>query len=76
LEVVALIRALSGIQDLETVAYAAEAGQFSNAGFQSVICGPGDIAQAHRPDEFIAIDQLEQGVQFMKRVINTFSRNA
>jgi acetylornithine deacetylase len=55
------------------VAYAAEAGQFSNAGFQSVICGPGDIAQAHRKDEFISVDQLEKGVHFIRRVIAAFS---
>lgn len=41
------------------VPYAAEAGQFQQAGYSTVICGPGDIAQAHRPDEFIEISQLE-----------------
>jgi acetylornithine deacetylase len=73
LEVVDLIKKLSGNEHLQTVAYAAEAGQFSNAGFQSVICGPGDIAQAHRKDEFISVDQLEKGVHFIRRVIAAFS---
>jgi len=73
LEVVDLIKKLSGKDHLQTVAYAAEAGQFSNAGFQSVICGPGDIAQAHRKDEFISVEQLEQGVNFIRRVIAEFS---
>lgn len=73
LEVVDLIKKLSGKDHLQTVAYAAEAGQFSNAGFQSVICGPGDIAQAHRKDEFISVEQLEQGVNFIRRVIAAFS---
>ncbi|MEE4201591.1 acetylornithine deacetylase [Erythrobacter sp.] len=48
------------------VSYAAEAGQFSEAGFSTVICGPGSIEQAHQPDEFIARSQLEAGALFMQ----------
>ncbi len=73
LEVVPLIKSLSGKEELITVSYAAEAGQFSEAGFQSVICGPGDIAQAHRANEFISKEQLEEGVEFMFRLIEEFS---
>lgn len=73
LEVVTLIKKLSGIEHLQTVAYAAEAGQFANAGFQTVICGPGDIAQAHRKDEFISVAQLEKGVNFIRKIIQEFS---
>lgn len=72
-EVVDLIRRITGRQDLETVAYAAEAGQFANAGFQSVICGPGDIAQAHRADEFISVEQLEGGVNLLRNLIDELS---
>ncbi|MEM1321210.1 MAG: acetylornithine deacetylase [Bacteroidota bacterium] len=67
--IVPLIKALSGRADLGTVAFAAEAGQFAEAGFEAVICGPGDIAQAHRANEFIAATQLEQGMAFMQRLI-------
>ena len=73
LEVVDLIKELSGRTDLGTVAYAAEAGQFANEGFQSVICGPGDIAQAHRADEFIHKAQLDEGVAFMHRLVDKLS---
>jgi acetylornithine deacetylase len=73
LEVVELIKRLSRSSNLQTVSYAAEAGQFSNEGFQSVICGPGDIAQAHRKDEFISVEQLEKGVNFIRRIIEEFS---
>lgn len=73
LSVVELIRELSGNDRPHTVAYAAEAGQFANGGFESVICGPGDIAQAHRANEFISIDQLEKGVALIRRVIERFS---
>ncbi len=51
------------------VAYAAEAGQFQGAGFSTVICGPGDIAQAHQSDEFVEISQMQRGAQFMRRLI-------
>ncbi|MEM9648707.1 MAG: acetylornithine deacetylase, partial [Bacteroidota bacterium] len=51
-EVVDLIKRISGNSKLNTVSYAAEAGQFANEGFQSAICGPGSIAQAHRANEF------------------------
>lgn len=66
--VVALIQKLSGVQQTDTVAYAAEAGQFAEGGFEAVICGPGDIAQAHRANEFIEISQLEKGLEMMERL--------
>jgi acetylornithine deacetylase len=50
------------------VPYAAEAGQFQGAGFSTVICGPGSIAQAHQPDEYIEIQQMERGAAFMLRL--------
>lgn len=72
LSVVSLIRKLSGEQTLKTVAYAAEAGQFAEGGFEAVICGPGDIAQAHRANEFIEIEQLKKGLEFIERLILEF----
>ncbi len=54
--------------NVHTVAYAAEAGQFAQAGFDSIICGPGDIAQAHRPNEFISREQLRLGEEFIYKV--------
>ena len=72
-EVVDLIKRLSGNSKLDTVSFAAEAGQFANEGFQSAICGPGSIEQAHRADEFIAIEQLEKGVEFMNKLIAELS---
>lgn len=73
LSVVELIKKLSGNNSLHTVAYAAEAGQFMQGGFEAVICGPGSIAQAHRANEFISIEQLEKGVVFIKRLIEELS---
>jgi acetylornithine deacetylase len=50
------------------VPYAAEAGQFQEAGFSTVICGPGSIEQAHQPDEYVDRTQMERGAAFMLRL--------
>lgn len=55
------------------VPYAAEAGQFQGAGFSTVICGPGSIDQAHQPDEYVEISQMERGAAFMRRLIEDLS---
>jgi len=68
-DVVALIKSITPVQETGTVAYAAEAGQFSNGGFQSVICGPGSIAQAHRANEFIEKEQLALGVEMLEALV-------
>ena len=71
--IVNLIKRVSGRTDTSTVAYAAEAGQFSNAGFPSVICGPGDIAQAHRANEFVAKEQLAACMTMIERLAEALS---
>ena len=50
------------------VSYATEGGGYGEHGFPAVICGPGDIAQAHGPDEFVALKQMELGAAMMARV--------
>jgi len=63
------VRALTGDNAAaQVVSYAAEAGQFAAAGFPTVICGPGSIEQAHQPNEYIAIDQMQRGADFMERL--------
>ena len=73
LSIVPLVRKLSGRNDLTAVAYAAEAGQFAEAGFESVICGPGDIAQAHRANEFVAKEQLDLCMTMLRNLVTEFS---
>jgi acetylornithine deacetylase len=68
-DVVGLIKKISGNSNWDTVSYAAEAGQFANEGFQSAICGPGNIAQAHRANEFIAKAQLDKGMEMLYKLI-------
>jgi acetylornithine deacetylase len=55
------------------VAYAAEAGQFQEAGFSTVICGPGSIEQAHQPNEYVERAQMERGAAFMLRLAEMLS---
>ncbi|MEO1135502.1 MAG: acetylornithine deacetylase [Pseudomonadota bacterium] len=64
-----LAKAITGHNSTDVVAYAAEAGQFQEAGFSVVICGPGSIDQAHQANEFIALDQVRQGTEFIRRLI-------
>lgn len=64
-----LLRALTGDNALRAASYTAEAGQFRQAGIPSVICGPGSIDQAHRPNEFIATSQLIKGVEIFSKLV-------
>ncbi|MEO1553488.1 MAG: acetylornithine deacetylase [Pseudomonadota bacterium] len=64
-----LLRALTGDNALRAVAYATEAGQFHQAGMEAVICGPGSIDQAHTPNEFIAVNQLREGVAIFDKLV-------
>ncbi len=53
-----------------TVPFASEAGRFQLAEIPTVVCGPGSIDQAHQPDEFIAVAQIEACIGFMRRLID------
>jgi acetylornithine deacetylase len=55
----ALLRALSGLNSTGVASYATEGGLFQDAGVSTVVCGPGSIDQAHQPNEFVEIAQLE-----------------
>ena len=72
-DVVELIKKITGNSNIKTVSFAAEAGHFANAGFNSAICGPGDIAQAHRADEFISKEQLNKGVEMINKLVEELS---
>ncbi|MFJ5369343.1 acetylornithine deacetylase [Bosea sp. CER48] len=60
---------LSGRNHTIAVAYATEAGHFQQAGLPTVVCGPGSIDQAHQPDEYITLEQLEAGETFMRKLM-------
>ncbi len=68
-DITALAQALSRNRTTTKVAYAAEAGLFQQAGIPSIICGPGSIEQAHKPNEFVALDQVARCEAFLERLV-------
>ena len=72
----ALAFALTGANASEAVSYATEAGIFQEAGFPAIVCGPGDIAQAHKPDEFIDLSQIDLCASFLRALAKRLSGSA
>jgi len=70
-EAVRLATELTGDNRTGRVSFGTEAGLFNNAGIPTVVCGPGFIDQAHKPDEFISLEQLAQGEAFLRRLMGT-----
>ncbi|HEX4105965.1 MAG TPA: acetylornithine deacetylase [Rhizomicrobium sp.] len=66
---IALARELTGANQIEAVAYGTEAGQFQRYGIPAVICGPGSIDQAHKPDEFCALSEYDSCEVFLRKLI-------
>lgn len=64
----AIARKATGLNSTGTVAFVTEASLFADAGVPAIVCGPGDIAQAHQPDEFIEITQLDSCLGFLERI--------
>ena len=56
----------------EAVAFATEAPYFGQLGMETIVLGPGDIAQAHQPDEYLSMDRLEPTVQLLRKLIQRF----
>ena len=69
-EAEALVRQITGDNGTHVVSYGTEAGQFQAQGYSAVICGPGDIAQAHQPNEYITLEQFAAGEAFMHRLLD------
>ncbi len=63
------VRQITGDNGTHMVSYGTEAGQFQREGYSVIICGPGDIAQGHQPNEFLAVSQLKAGEAFMRTLI-------
>lgn len=70
-EVVTFVKSLAERNDHAKVAFGTEAGLFhQRAGIPAVVCGPGSINQAHKPNEFIELSQVDAGEAFMKRLMD------
>lgn len=63
-----LARHLTGANATHTVSFVSEASQYQEAGVPTVLCGPGNIEQAHQPDEWIAVSQLRACEEFLQRL--------
>ncbi len=63
-----LVKQAAGSNNAGFVAYGTEGGLYEGAGIASIVCGPGDIAQAHQPDEWIAESQLAACDGFIRRL--------
>jgi acetylornithine deacetylase len=73
-EAVALALSLTGANQTQAVSYGTEAGLFEQAGSPTVICGPGDIEQAHAADEFVSVAQLEACMAFLAKLADRLER--
>ncbi|MDH3639753.1 MAG: acetylornithine deacetylase [Gammaproteobacteria bacterium] len=67
--VVRLVQDLLRVTTLKKVGFGTEGGLFDQAGIPAVVCGPGSIEQAHKPDEYIELEQLKICGEFVQRVI-------
>lgn len=74
-DIVSLAAGWGAVATDDKVTYGTEAGLFSNAGIPTVVCGPGDIAQAHGPDEFIELSQIAACESFIDNLIADLSTN-
>ncbi len=72
-EAEALARRLTGDNATGVVSYGTEAGQFQEAGYSAIVCGPGDIAQAHQPDEYLELSEFHAGQRFMERLLESLA---
>jgi acetylornithine deacetylase len=73
-EILKLSLALSGENSTGKVAYGTEAPFFAEVGIPSVICGPGSIEQAHKPDEYVSLEQLAICERFIDRLVGRLAR--
>jgi acetylornithine deacetylase len=67
-EIIAIGKACNGTEDFGKVSFASEAALFHDAAIPSVLCGPGHIAQAHQPNEWVSLEQLARCEAFMRRL--------
>ncbi len=64
---------MTGANATAKVSFGTEGGLFQQAGIPTVVCGPGSIEQAHKPDEFIDLDQITECERFIGRIFDSIS---
>jgi acetylornithine deacetylase len=73
-EAKAILMALTGAAEAELVPFGTEAGIFQGLGMSVVVCGPGSIAEAHKPDEFLSLSQLSECLTMLDRLGERLAR--
>jgi acetylornithine deacetylase len=68
-QIVALVHELTGTTEVGKVSYGTEASQFQRAGIPAVVCGPGSIEQAHKPNEYIELTQVNACESFLRKFL-------
>lgn len=71
---VTLARQLTGANALGKVSFGTEGGLYHQGGIPTIVCGPGSIEQAHKPDEFVALSQLAACESFLRRLLERLQR--
>jgi acetylornithine deacetylase len=61
-----LVMSLTGANGTDVVSFGTEAGIFQQLGMAAVVCGPGSIEQAHKPDEYVAISELAACIDMLE----------
>ncbi len=70
-----LMTQVTGETPLAAVSYGTEAGLYQAAGIDAIICGPGDIARAHKPDEYVTRGELAACVDMLERLCAEFAQD-
>jgi len=74
-QIVALVQELTGNQETGKVSYGTEASQFQRAGIPTVVCGPGSIEQAHKPNEYIDLAQVAECENMLRKLLERMTRS-
>lgn len=70
-----LLAEITGTTPQAAVSYGTEAGRYQEAGIDAIICGPGDISRAHRPDEYVTRDELAACTRTLERLCTHFAQD-
>ena len=70
----AFVSEVTGLNSEDVVSFGTDAGYFNDAGFSTVVFGPGSISRAHQPDEYIEMGELAQGLDFLEKVSRRLSQ--
>jgi acetylornithine deacetylase len=74
-EVVALAQELTGEREFGKVSFGTEASHFQRAGIPTVVCGPGSIKEAHKPNEYVTLEQVARCEAFLRRLADRLCKS-